>query len=216
MWTKLAVVAGLVAGLLLGGALTWAQDTLISGGLIITGAGSAVDLPDNSVDEADLNIGNAPSDDFLLKWDATAGKLTWGEIGFYSADFREYTEFGSYLTCDADPNTSSPAFHVGHTGAIVTVMTSSVRRTINFDFGYFRNPATSTAAQSRVFLYDSSNRVSVLAAFNASRNTQTRLTGSFLTSTSGPFSFQIVQVGGVIGTVSTLICRDSASVTVTA
>ena len=58
----------------------------VAGGIVVATlrvTGDAI-LPANSVQEVEIDIGNAPTDDYFLQWDATAGKPTWQEIGFRS------------------------------------------------------------------------------------------------------------------------------------
>ena len=53
---------------------------------MLTVIGDAV-LPDNSIQEPELDIGNAPVDDYYLQWDDALGKPAWREIGFDTADW---------------------------------------------------------------------------------------------------------------------------------
>ena len=72
----------------------------VAGGIVVATlrvTGDAI-LPANSVQEVEIDIGNAPTDDFFLQWDQTAGKPTWQEIGFGSYDWSGYDRSGSGLT----------------------------------------------------------------------------------------------------------------------
>ena len=209
MRNALILLAGLVSGIVLaggGGVISALQDVLIGEGLLITGAGSDVDLPPASVDEEDLNIGNAPTDDHFLQWDAAGGKPMWQEIGFDSGTYSYFPGFPSGAFCPTvaggtQRSTSRlrwfssggtlPSGTLSISPAISTVMVVQSKPRINFDVTL--NSASSTNTIQYV------NRDGQRVALSRSPQTSPvlqRLTGRSAALPTGPYAIAVYPTGG--------------------
>ena len=84
----LIALAGFVAGSML--VLPLAAQTGIFDSLFVdtrlTVTGDTV-LAADSIQEAEIDIDNAPTDDYFLQWDQASGKPQWAEIGFNRGDW---------------------------------------------------------------------------------------------------------------------------------
>ena len=84
----LIALAGFVAGSML--VLPLAAQTGIFDSLFVdtrlTVTGDTV-LAADSIQESEIDIDNAPTDDYFLQWDQASGKPQWAEIGFNRGDW---------------------------------------------------------------------------------------------------------------------------------
>ena len=167
-------------------------------------------LADDSIQEAEIDIFTAPTDNYIFRWDANEGKPAWEPIGFDTADWSSATTTASNCPITAGgPNSNGPSATVGRFANSVDLRVTSVL--VNAAQPYLNYDVTvlATTGNKRVHQFDSDGTHTLLAS--GSGDGQVRISGQTAVLPSGTVSVQL-------GTSSSNVffCPDISSIWVSA
>ena len=187
----LAAQTGIFDALFVDGTIR-AEDVVVTDDVTVTDdltvSGNAL-LPSNSIQEAEIDIDNAPTDDYFLQWDQTSGKPTWQEIGF---------DIGDWSNLDSSPSANCPD-SVGSTTAgsgpwgllnfnadlsiweMTSVLAVASKPVLTYDITYL-----GTQAITVLYIQHNGGEKTLLFQSTAASGTFRRVTGISTSLESGP------------------------------
>ena len=151
-----------------------------------------VRLPANSIQEAEIDIDNAPTDDFVLTWDDQAGKPTWRTIGFDSSDWSGFTFPTTFIppvcpTVAGGSLITDRGYLMSWLRPILSAILVTDRKSyLNYDYTFYR-PGPVANASNYIFIQTSFKGVNTIHAVGQGPGrTTTRVTGKTDSLAVGP------------------------------
>ena len=192
MRTWLIALAAFVAGSLLIlplAAQTGIFDSLfVDATLTVTGD---TDLADDSIQEAEIDIDNAPTNLYFLQWDQAAGKPTWAEIGFDTATFSGApdTSAGTCPTTAGGVDANGPWAALRPNSQAVSIFATASKPFLNYDLTLMIDQSGSTTSVERLFVMDTDGARQMVGLAAISTVEFNRTTGKTAAYASGPLGF---------------------------